>query len=815
MTIPLTLKESETQPAVHVNDHSKGNVQARTPTHSKAIVVDHEDSADVYEFHSFTEEGIDDILSTINTLSIAQLSTSSPPFEVSSIEKKLDILISSLPRSAGRLSSISVLKTAEATVSQISKENHALRETPRKELLSILKKEKVELQAALDKRVSELEESRRLVQQEKTLKEQKGKLVSELRTELSTQRAQVAHLATVVDAEKAKRRSLHTDLQRTNDAYTTEKETVQYLRCREAELLARVTRLEKERNMMKAWSKGLEKEKAEAQLETARLLAMERAKAEARKQEIAALKANIEIWRVSHGKLAAENASYKSRVQHDAVVKIASLEMLQQVQGHARPQGAIYVEPEPSSKAIANCTSSSGYVFVPIRWILSHPYPVGSTIPVSTQEPEKLSDEESAFGSDSSAKWSLVTNASAVRRNSGSCTKTLILSRQLFLSLINVASTMPVVSPTSQSLVLVTGASGYIAAWVARVLLERGHHVRGTVRSESKGKELVEEFTKRVPGYKPGQFDFVIVPDISKPGAFDEAVKGVDAVQHIASPFHMNADDPNELIEPAVKGTVGILESVKKFGGDKVKRVVVTSSCASVMHNSPEPKVFSEEDWNDQSIQDVEEKGRNAANITKYRASKTLAEKAAWKFMKENPELKWDLVTINPPFVFGPATNHVPTPDYLGTSAGDWYKTVMTYEPDAAGKPHAALSAKATSWIDVRDLGEAHVRALEREAAGGHRIIVSAGDTCWQDWLDIANSLTPSPYTKHPFAKGAPGSQKDVSPHVVYKNEKGKQLLSISNDAAGRGEKGEGEWKYRTKEETTKDLLVDFAERGW
>ena len=54
-----------------------------------------------------------------------------------------------------------------------------------------------------------------------------------------------------------------------------------------------------------------------------------------------------------------------------------------------------------------------------------------------------------------------------------------------------------------------------------------------------------------------------------------------------------------------------------------------------------------------------------------------------------------------------------------------------------------------------------------------------------------------------------------VWPDVVYKNEKGKQLLGISNDAAGRGEKGEGEWKYRTKEETTKDLLVDFAERGW
>ncbi|KAI3603727.1 d-lactaldehyde dehydrogenase [Moniliophthora roreri] len=370
---------------------------------------------------------------------------------------------------------------------------------------------------------------------------------------------------------------------------------------------------------------------------------------------------------------------------------------------------------------------------------------------------------------------------------------------------------MPVVSPTSKSLILVTGVTGYIAAWVARVLLERGHDVRGTVRSRSKGEELLAEFTK-IPGYntpgKLGKFDFVIVEDISKPGAFDEAVKGVDAVQHIASPFHLNADDPKELIEPAVNGTVGVLESVKKYGGEQVKRVVVTSSCASIMHNSPEPKVFSEENWNEQSIKEVEEHGRNATNLAKYRAT-------AWAYIKENPGLKWDLVTINPPFVFGPATNYVPKPENLGTSAGDWFRTIMTYEPDAGGKPASALTARIFAWVDVRDLGEAHVRALEREEASGQRIIISAGDFTWQDWLDIVNSLTPVPYTKHPLAKGTPGAAEGSSPLVAYKNEKAKRILGLSNDATVRAEKGAGEWKYRTKEEEAKDLLADYAVRGW
>lgn len=61
----------------------------------------------------------------------------------------------------------------------------------------------------------------------------------------------------------------------------------------------------------------------------------------------------------------------------------------------------------------------------------------------------------------------------------------------------------------------------------------------------------------------------------SQDGAFDEAVKGVDGVAHTASPFHMNADDPDELFVPAVDGTLGVLKSIKK-NNPNVQRVVIT-----------------------------------------------------------------------------------------------------------------------------------------------------------------------------------------------------------------------------------------------
>ena len=78
--------------------------------------------------------------------------------------------------------------------------------------------------------------------------------------------------------------------------------------------------------------------------------------------------------------------------------------------------------------------------------------------------------------------------------------------------------------------VLVTGANGYIAMWVIRALIERGASVKAVVRSPSKALHILKIFGE-------GKVEIVVVaPDMTKDGAFDEAVKGVDAIAHIASP---------------------------------------------------------------------------------------------------------------------------------------------------------------------------------------------------------------------------------------------------------------------------------------
>lgn len=329
--------------------------------------------------------------------------------------------------------------------------------------------------------------------------------------------------------------------------------------------------------------------------------------------------------------------------------------------------------------------------------------------------------------------------------------------------------------------VLVTGASGFIAVWVCKTFLEAGYTVRGTVRSAGKGDYLANLFKSY-----GDKFQYVIVKDIAEDGAFDEAVKGVDAVAHTASPFHFEAEDPQALIDPAVKGTVGILKSVEK-NAPGVQRVVVTSSVAAVLDGSkPAGTIYTENDWNVSSLKAVEEKGKDAAGGDKYRASKTLAEKAAWAEV-QTKKPTWDLATINPPMVFGPILQQVEDPSSLNTSVAMLYKIIHTKEEDLSKD---MLNTPSANFVDVRDVALAHVRALEVPEAGGQRFITSSGPYCWQDVLDV---LPP------PHPRGTPGSGKSLI-HSVFNAERARKVLGID---------------FKKLEETVKDTEEGLRKRGW
>ncbi|KJA15511.1 hypothetical protein HYPSUDRAFT_172463 [Hypholoma sublateritium FD-334 SS-4] len=210
---------------------------------------------------------------------------------------------------------------------------------------------------------------------------------------------------------------------------------------------------------------------------------------------------------------------------------------------------------------------------------------------------------------------------------------------------------MPALIPSPDKVILVTGANGYIAMWIVKVLLEKGFSVRGAVRSQQKAELLSDYFADKMYG---DRVKWVIVPNIQTADAFDEAVKGVDGIIHTASPLPEASTIPDDLIKPAVEGTVNILNSAMKYS-TQITRIVITSSGAAIIGKLGEgTTTFNETHWGDESVKIVEEQGMNAPPMVKYRASKTLAEKAAWQFYSTHKtDLSFDLVTINPPIVVG------------------------------------------------------------------------------------------------------------------------------------------------------------------
>ncbi|XP_014499798.1 cinnamoyl-CoA reductase 1-like [Vigna radiata var. radiata] len=246
-------------------------------------------------------------------------------------------------------------------------------------------------------------------------------------------------------------------------------------------------------------------------------------------------------------------------------------------------------------------------------------------------------------------------------------------------------------------LVCVTGASGYIASWLVKFLLERGYTVNATVRDPSDPRKV--DHLLSLDGAKERLHLFKA--NLLEEGSFDSAVQGCHGVFHTASPFFLSSKDPQgELLDPALKGTMNVLKSCVK--SRTLKRVILTSSIAAVAYNGkPQtPDVVVDETW----FSDADFCRRNGKW---YNLSKTLAEEIAWKFAKEN---NIDLVTINPAMVIGPLLQ----PE-LNTSAAavlNFFNGGETYRNVISG------------WVDVKDVANAHILAYENDSANGRYCLV-------------------------------------------------------------------------------------------
>ncbi|KAI0059356.1 D-lactaldehyde dehydrogenase [Artomyces pyxidatus] len=334
---------------------------------------------------------------------------------------------------------------------------------------------------------------------------------------------------------------------------------------------------------------------------------------------------------------------------------------------------------------------------------------------------------------------------------------------------------MPSVLPPSK--VLVSGANGDVAIWVVRKLLEAGYLVRGTVRSESKGAHLKHIFAE----YDVDGIHF-------KDGTLDEAVKGVDLVAMSRLRSTLRQRNLMNSLSLLCEGHSSY------WNPSSVKRMIVTSSVVAVLHQAEYPIVFNESDWNDFAAEDAKVKGSAAGSYPIYQASKVLAEKATWEYFEKNKaNASWDLVTIAPPWVFGPPIHELKSVDELNASQ---VKVLLCI----AGKPlvtQQGLEQQGT-WSDVRTVASAHEVAAQKEEAGGERIVVNTGTSIWQDVLDAANAVQPPPFGNIPV--GNPGLGKSVSYDIQYDTSKEARILGL---------------KHIPLEQMVADSIADFAARGY
>jgi len=278
--------------------------------------------------------------------------------------------------------------------------------------------------------------------------------------------------------------------------------------------------------------------------------------------------------------------------------------------------------------------------------------------------------------------------------------------------------------------VLVTGATGYVAGWLVKRLLEEGITVHAAVRNpENKTKlahldELVVKSTGGIKYFKS---------DLLQEGSYAESMKGCELVFHTASPFTTDVKNPQkELIDPAVNGTENVLEQANKT--ESVKRVVLTSSCAAIYTDCTDldltPNgVFTEEIWNTTASLDHQP----------YSFSKTLAEKEAWRIEAEQD--RWDLVAVNPSMVMGPSLN----------AKTNTSESVNLLKQLGDGTMKAGVPNAGVGVVDVRDLSEAHVQAGFNPSAKG-RHIVSGHNS---NFLELAKLLNTKFGNRYPIPKKA------------------------------------------------------------
>ncbi len=292
--------------------------------------------------------------------------------------------------------------------------------------------------------------------------------------------------------------------------------------------------------------------------------------------------------------------------------------------------------------------------------------------------------------------------------------------------------------------VLVTGGSGYVGTTLLAALLREGRQVRTTVRAMQSEGELRAAVRR---GHADDSGLEIVEAELMSDAGWAAAMAGCDEVHHVASPM-IHSEDPDEVIPPALEGTLRVLRAARDA---RARRVVLTSSFAAIGYTPKPGAEYSENDWTDP----------DTPGLPPYPRSKTIAERAAWEFMEQEGG-EMELVVVNPTFILGPT---------LTSRAGS---SIQIIKAMLDGKV-PVVRKQRFGVADVRDVADLHIRAMASpEAAGKRYLCLADGPTI--SWLQVAQILRQrlGPLAELVPTEEAPG---DEPPELIIHNDRARQEL--------------------------------------
>ncbi|KAL8922181.1 MAG: hypothetical protein Q9172_003683 [Xanthocarpia lactea] len=266
----------------------------------------------------------------------------------------------------------------------------------------------------------------------------------------------------------------------------------------------------------------------------------------------------------------------------------------------------------------------------------------------------------------------------------------------------------------TQGLILITGGTGFVGyACVARAL-HQGYRVRLAIRNESDVEEI-----KTAPSCRPytSAIEFTVVKDICQEDAFNEAMKDVSYVIHVASPTPgPDKAEPfrDSIVKPAVSGTVNVLQAAAKsprwFDNLSDRAAGLTSKLETTLAPVPDDSFATKDIY------------------AAYHTSKVLAYKATQDFIRDTKP-HFTIISIMPSFVIGKHELLTTPEDIISPKTSNWVPLGPIFD---GGIPFPMPGTA----VHIDDVANIHIAALDPKIDGNQDFVLNAGGIEGMQWND-------------------------------------------------------------------------------